>query len=196
MFLDPAKLLVVLLVALIVLGPEKLPQVSRQIGAMWGDLRKWRARLESEMRETFPDLPQTHEVVQAVRSPLAFLDRLADAHESSEARDAAGATSKERGPSPAASNARPAGSDGEPISNAAGGEPAHNGANRAKAGGGPPVTGLARGGPALKELAGEGAPDRQGATGATEQISPGRLGGREVAGPGEPGVVPDDPSMN
>jgi sec-independent protein translocase protein TatB len=81
--LSPAKLLVVLVVALIVLGPEKLPQVARQLGAFWGDIRKWRTRLESEVRSSFPDLPPTHEVVQAVRSPLSFLDRLADAHENS-----------------------------------------------------------------------------------------------------------------
>ncbi len=82
--LSPAKLLVVLVVALIVLGPEKLPDMARQVGALWGDLRKWRSRLESEVRGTFPQLPPTHEVVQAVRSPLSFLDRLADAHESTD----------------------------------------------------------------------------------------------------------------
>src|SRR5580704_13569733 len=79
--LSPAKLLVILVIALIVLGPEKLPQVARQIGAAWHDLRRWRARVESEVRGTFPNLPPTHEVAQAVRSPLAFLDRLADEHE-------------------------------------------------------------------------------------------------------------------
>lgn len=79
--LSPAKLLVILVIALIVLGPEKLPQVARQIGAAWHDLRQWRTRLESEVRGTFPNLPPTHEVAQAVRSPLAFLDRLADEHE-------------------------------------------------------------------------------------------------------------------
>src|SRR5579872_3741843 len=83
--LSPAKLLVVLVVALIVLGPEKLPQVARQFGAMWGDVRRWRSRVESEVRSTFPDLPPAHEVAQAVRSPLAFLDRLADEHERSTA---------------------------------------------------------------------------------------------------------------
>jgi sec-independent protein translocase protein TatB len=79
--LSPAKLLVILVIALIVLGPEKLPQVARQIGALWHDLREWRSRVESEVRGTFPNLPPTHEVAQAVRSPLAFLDRLADEHE-------------------------------------------------------------------------------------------------------------------
>lgn len=79
--LSPAKILVVLVVALIVLGPEKLPQVARQMGAAWGDLRRMRHRLETEVRGVFPDLPPTHEVVRAVRSPLTFLDRLADEHE-------------------------------------------------------------------------------------------------------------------
>jgi sec-independent protein translocase protein TatB len=79
--LSPAKLLVILVIALIVLGPEKLPQVARQLGAAWHDLRQWRSRIEGEVRDTFPSLPPTHEVAQAVRSPLAFLDRLADEHE-------------------------------------------------------------------------------------------------------------------
>jgi sec-independent protein translocase protein TatB len=81
--LSPVKILVVLVVALIVLGPDKLPQLARQLGAAWGDLRRFRARLESDVRGAFPDLPPTHEVAQAVRSPLAFLDRLADEHEKS-----------------------------------------------------------------------------------------------------------------
>lgn len=81
MFLDPTKLLVILIVALVVLGPDKLPTVARQMGAAWGELRKLRERLETEVRGTFPDLPSSHEMVQAVRSPLAFLDQLADAHE-------------------------------------------------------------------------------------------------------------------
>lgn len=79
--LSPAKIVVVLVVALIVLGPEKLPGLARQLGAVWGDLRRWRTRLESEVRGVFPDLPPTHEVAQVVRSPLTFLNRLADEHE-------------------------------------------------------------------------------------------------------------------
>ncbi|MDR3648214.1 MAG: twin-arginine translocase TatA/TatE family subunit [Acidimicrobiales bacterium] len=79
--LSPAKLLVILVIALVVLGPEKLPQVARQLGAAWHDLRQWRSRMESEVRGAFPNLPPAHEVAQVVRSPLAFLDRLADEHE-------------------------------------------------------------------------------------------------------------------
>ena len=80
-FLSPAKLLVILVVALIVLGPEKLPQVARQLGALWGDFRAFRDRLESQVRDTFPDLPSTDRITQAVRSPITFLDGLADTHQ-------------------------------------------------------------------------------------------------------------------
>jgi len=81
MFLDPQKLLLIFIVGIVVLGPDKLPQVARQIGAAWNELRKFREKLETEVRDTFPDLPSTHHVAQVVRSPLAFLDQLADAHE-------------------------------------------------------------------------------------------------------------------
>ncbi len=73
-------MLVILVVALVVLGPDKLPKVARQIGGLWGDFRKFREKLESEVRGNFPDLPSTDTITQAVRSPLSFLDNLADAH--------------------------------------------------------------------------------------------------------------------
>jgi sec-independent protein translocase protein TatB len=103
--LSPAKLLVILVIALIVLGPEKLPQMARQLGALWHDLRQWRGRLETEVRGTFPNLPPTHEVAQAVRSPLAFLDRLADEHqkgltEEAPAEAPSGEAETQSGPAP------------------------------------------------------------------------------------------------
>lgn len=79
-FLSPAKILVILVVAVIVLGPDKLPKVARQVGGLWGDFRKFRERLESDIRGSFPDLPSTETITQAVRSPLTFLDSLADFH--------------------------------------------------------------------------------------------------------------------
>ncbi len=79
-FLSPAKLLVILVVAVVVLGPDKLPKVARQIGSLWGDFRKFRERLESDVRDNFPDLPSTETITHAVRSPLTFLDSLADTH--------------------------------------------------------------------------------------------------------------------
>ncbi len=78
MFLfSPEKLLVILLVALVVVGPDKLPKLAGQVGALWRDLQGWRARLEGEARSVFPDLPPLETIGQAVRSPLSYLDRLA-----------------------------------------------------------------------------------------------------------------------
>jgi hypothetical protein len=54
--LDPAKVLIILLVAVIVLGPERLPKAARQVGAAWRELTKLRERLESEVRSAMPDI--------------------------------------------------------------------------------------------------------------------------------------------
>ncbi len=79
-FLSPAKILVILVVALVVLGPDKLPKMAKQLGGFWGDFRRFRERLETDVRGSFPDLPSTETITQAVRSPLSFLDKLADSH--------------------------------------------------------------------------------------------------------------------
>jgi sec-independent protein translocase protein TatB len=78
--MSPAKLLVILVVALIVLGPDKLPKVAKQIGGLWADFQKFRHKLETDVRGSFPDLPSTESISQAIRSPLSVLDKLADAH--------------------------------------------------------------------------------------------------------------------
>jgi Tat protein translocase TatB subunit len=54
------ELLVILLVALIVLGPEKLPEVARQVGKVVGELRRMSAGFQAEMRDAIKeplDLP-------------------------------------------------------------------------------------------------------------------------------------------
>jgi TatA/E family protein of Tat protein translocase len=75
--LNPEKLLVVLVVALILLGPDKLPRLARQLGAGWRQLREFQQRVEREVRETMPDLPPTHEIARMARSPARFLNSLA-----------------------------------------------------------------------------------------------------------------------
>ena len=95
--LSPAKLLVILVVAVVVLGPEKLPKVAKQIGSLWGDFRKFRERLESDVRGSFPDLPSSATISQAVRSPLSFLDNLADTHGTADSHSTADTHSTENG---------------------------------------------------------------------------------------------------
>lgn len=88
MFLDPVKLLVIGVVALVVLGPERLPKVARTVGSFWHDFTRWRATIDEQMKGAFPDLPSTRDIASSVRSPLAFLDRLAQESVASTGREA------------------------------------------------------------------------------------------------------------
>ena len=74
--LDPAKLLVIAVVAIILLGPDRLPQVARQVGAAWRSFNEFRHRMETEVRSTMPDLPPTPEIARLARSPSALLNKL------------------------------------------------------------------------------------------------------------------------
>lgn len=56
--LDPAKLLVILVLALVLLGPERLPRAARQIGSLWRDVTAFRDRMAAEVREAIPELPE------------------------------------------------------------------------------------------------------------------------------------------
>jgi sec-independent protein translocase protein TatB len=74
--LDPAKLLVIAVVAVILLGPDKLPQVARQVGAAWHAFGEFRHKMESEVRSSIPDLPSSADIARLARSPSALLDHL------------------------------------------------------------------------------------------------------------------------
>src|ERR1700722_6076885 len=74
--LDPAKLLVIAVVAIILLGPDKLPQVARQVGGAWRSFNEFRHRMETEVRSSMPDLPATSEIARLARSPSALLNHL------------------------------------------------------------------------------------------------------------------------
>jgi len=75
--LSPEKLFIVLIVALILLGPDKLPRLARQMGQGWAKLRALQERMESEVRETIPELPSSRDIVRIVRSPVTYLNQLA-----------------------------------------------------------------------------------------------------------------------
>ena len=76
--LDPAKLIVIAVVAIILLGPDKLPQFARQVGGAWRSFNEFRHRMESEVRNTMPDLPPTSEIARLARSPSALLNHLSN----------------------------------------------------------------------------------------------------------------------
>ncbi len=76
--LDPGKLLLVAVVAILVLGPDRLPDAARRVGATWRSFNEFRHRMESEVRQTVPELPSSGELARLVRSPGALLHHLGD----------------------------------------------------------------------------------------------------------------------
>ena len=76
--LDPSKFLLIAVVAILVLGPEKLPGAARQAGAMWRTCSEFRHHLEAQVRSNVPDLPSTTDLARLAHSPLAFLDQVGD----------------------------------------------------------------------------------------------------------------------
>jgi TatA/E family protein of Tat protein translocase len=75
--LSPIKILIVCIVALFLIGPDKLPQVARQIGGAWQGFRSFLKSFEEDVRSSMPDLPSSGEIARIARSPVALLDSLA-----------------------------------------------------------------------------------------------------------------------
>jgi Tat protein translocase TatB subunit len=63
--LGPAEILVILLVALIVLGPNKLPGAARQVGKTIAEVRKWSQGFQDEIRT----------VIDPDSAPPSYADR-------------------------------------------------------------------------------------------------------------------------
>jgi len=78
MSLSPLKILIVVTVALILLGPDKLPEVARQLGGAWRTLKGYQQKIEDDIRSVMPDLPATSEIARLARSPVNLLNSLAD----------------------------------------------------------------------------------------------------------------------
>jgi sec-independent protein translocase protein TatB len=76
--LSPLKILIVVVVALVVLGPDKLPEVAHKLGSFWRSLKEYQHKVETDLRSTMPDLPSTSEIARYARSPINLLNSLAD----------------------------------------------------------------------------------------------------------------------
>ena len=85
--LSPTKLLIIFVVVVVLLGPKRLPEVARQLGAGWRKLRELHLQVDRELRQSLPDLPSSQEIVRFARSPVALLNQLADRHDELSARD-------------------------------------------------------------------------------------------------------------
>lgn len=88
--LSPTKLLVIFVVVVLLLGPKRLPEVARQLGAGWRKLREFHGQVDREVRKSIPDLPTNQEIVRFARSPITLLNQLAD--RPGEAAESSGST--------------------------------------------------------------------------------------------------------
>ena len=57
MNIGPAEILVVLVVALVVLGPSRLPDAARSIGKAMAEFRRMSSGIQAEVRDAFVDAP-------------------------------------------------------------------------------------------------------------------------------------------
>jgi len=53
--LGPAEILVVLVIALLVFGPKKLPEVGRQVGRAMREFRQFQQTMTRDMHEVFAE---------------------------------------------------------------------------------------------------------------------------------------------
>jgi sec-independent protein translocase protein TatB len=78
------ELLVIMLVALIVLGPQRLPDAARQIGRVMGDLRRISSGFQQDLKDAFDDddrpLPARRNESVPLASTVAQVDRRPSAH--------------------------------------------------------------------------------------------------------------------
>ena len=87
--------MVIVAVVLLLLGPDKLPEVAHKLGSSWRAIKRLQERVEAEVREAIPDLPSTGDIARIARSPVNLLNQLADRVDAREeaAADAAAAPS-------------------------------------------------------------------------------------------------------
>lgn len=55
--LGPAEILVILVVALIVLGPKRLPEAGRQFGKALGEVKRWSQGVQDEIKTAMDPEP-------------------------------------------------------------------------------------------------------------------------------------------
>ncbi|MGD1012420.1 MAG: twin-arginine translocase TatA/TatE family subunit [Acidimicrobiales bacterium] len=74
--LDPAKIFLILVIALIVVGPERLPGAARQLGGAWRELNRLRLKFEQEVRSAVPNLDLPKIPTNPSRAVTGYLTNL------------------------------------------------------------------------------------------------------------------------
>jgi Sec-independent protein translocase protein TatA len=77
MILDPAKLLLIGVVALLVLGPDKIPAAAKKISALIKDLQRMRASVQEEFHKALDDLPLSQEI-RGAKDSFGRVTKVAD----------------------------------------------------------------------------------------------------------------------
>src|SRR5436305_2807526 len=70
--LGPAEILVILVVALIVLGPKRLPEAGRQIGRFVAEVRHWTTAVQDEIRTVIDAEGEPPPPTPAAAPPVAL----------------------------------------------------------------------------------------------------------------------------
>ena len=71
--LGPAEILVVLVVALLVFGPNKMPEIARQVGKGFREFRRVQQHLKSELRDVVSEFDQPSSTPSVAGDPLPTL---------------------------------------------------------------------------------------------------------------------------
>lgn len=70
-----SEIIFLLLAGLVVLGPERLPGVIRQVGKVYGDIRRTTQGLERELRETLDEpLKDFRSSAESIRAGFGQID--------------------------------------------------------------------------------------------------------------------------
>jgi Sec-independent protein translocase protein TatA len=77
--------MVIVGVVLLLMGPDKLPEVAHKLGATWRAIKNLQEKVEAEVREAIPNLPSTGDIARIARSPVNILNQLADRVDAKEA---------------------------------------------------------------------------------------------------------------
>jgi sec-independent protein translocase protein TatB len=71
--LSGSEVIVILILALVILGPDKLPDAMRRAGRTWAELRKLSAGFQDEVRKGFEEpTKEVKQTADAVRKAAAF----------------------------------------------------------------------------------------------------------------------------
>lgn len=110
--LSGSEIIVILLLALVVLGPEKLPDALRRAGKAYGELKRMSATFQSEMRSALD------EPVKEMRETADLLRRSAQIDTTASAASATRSAEPDADPDPQpASGGDPSQPDPEPHPN-------------------------------------------------------------------------------